>query len=106
MTINEYIAHLERVATEELTDEFDGIYLFAKAYAKGEDGIKKYRASAIASKIGETYNQDTQLAILFNRDTHPDEYEAYQAFRTECKALVDIEIESLKNELEKALKEG
>lgn len=42
--------------------------------------------------IRERYSIDDEMAILRQRDTKPDEYEAYNAFCEECKARAKAEI--------------
>ena len=42
--------------------------------------------------IRERYSVDDEMAILRQRDTKPDEYEAYNAFCEECKAKARKEI--------------
>ena len=104
MNIKAYIHNLAKQMRERTAPEDAHTKLaYARAYMQGEVGINRYRDRAIAAKIGKTYNQDAQLAILFNKDIHPDEYEAYQAFRVECKAKVDSEMKTLKEELEAIL---
>ena len=104
MNIRHYIITLARQIRERTAPEDARVKIaYARAYMKGEEGLNSYRDRAIAAKIGKTYNQDAQLAILFNKDIHPDEYEAYQAFRAECKVAVDAEMKTLKEELEAIL---
>lgn len=104
MNIKTYIFRLTKQMREGNAPEDARTKLaYARAYMQGEEGLNRYRDRAIAAKISKTYNQDAQLAILFNKDTHPDEYEAYQAFRAECKVAVDAEMKTLKEELEAIL---
>ena len=56
-----------------------------------------------AAEIAKVHDRDAQLAILFNEHIHPEEYEAYQAFRAECKAAVNAKMATLKAELEAIL---
>lgn len=79
---------------------------YARAYMQGEAGLTRYRDRAIAAEIAKVHDRDAQLAILFNKDIHPEEYEAYQAFRAECKNTVDASIKMLKAELESIINEG
>lgn len=44
--------------------------------------------------IRERYSIDDEMAILRQRDTKPDEYEAYNGFCEECKAKAKAEIYS------------
>ena len=104
MNIRTYIYNLHKQIREGTAPEdVRTKIVYARAYMNGEEALTRYRDRAIAAKIGKTYNQDAQLAILFNKDVHPDEYEAYQAFRVECKAAVDAEMQILKEELEAVL---
>lgn len=106
MKIGEYIHSLVK-QIRECTDRTERVALqskldYAMAYAKGT--LSRYRDRAIESEIGKTYSEGAQIAILFNRDAHPEEYYAYQAFRAECKARVDQEMASLKAEIENIIK--
>lgn len=104
MDIRTYIRGLVEQRREgNYTPELIERLNYAKAYRRGEEALTLYRDRAIAAEIGRTYNQDAQLAILFNKDTHPDEYGMYQMFRAECKAKVDAEMAHLKAELEAIL---
>ena len=106
MSIRKYIFNLTNQMREGTASVDARTKLaYARAYMQGEEGLNRYRDRAIASKIAKVYNQDAQLAILFNKDTHPDEYGEYQMFRAECKSAVDAEMAALKAELENALKE-
>ena len=107
MNIKAYIYNLNKQFREHTAPADARVKVsYARAYMNGEEGLERYRDRAIAAKIAKTYNQDAQLAILFNKEIHPDEYEAYQAFRVECKAAVDAEMATLKAELEEALAGG
>lgn len=104
MNIKQYVYNLSKQIREgERSPEAREKLAYARAYMQGEAALEKYRDSAIAREIGKTYNSDAQLAILFNKDIHPEEYEAYQTFRTECKAKVDAELEAKKAELEEII---
>lgn len=46
----------------------------------------------VSRLIRERYSIDDEMAILRQRDTKPDEYEAYNAFCEECKAKAKVEI--------------
>ena len=46
----------------------------------------------VSRLIRERYSIDDEMAILRQRDTKPDEYEAYNAFCEECKAKARKEI--------------
>ena len=104
MTINEYIIDLrKKQRNPEFAEQFDTISSkleYAFAYRGGVKALAKYRDKLIAEKINAVVDRDAQLAILFNKDTHPDEYEAYQALRVEKKAEADSEMTELRAELE------
>lgn len=101
MTIKQYLYNLMKQAREgDRSPETREKIAYARAYIQGDEALNKYRDRAIAREIGKTYDSDAQLAILFNKDSHPEEYEAYQVFRAECKAKVDAELEAKKAELE------
>lgn len=46
----------------------------------------------VSKLIRERYSVDDEMAILRQRDTKPEEYEAYNAFCEECKAKAREEI--------------
>lgn len=46
----------------------------------------------VSRLIRERYSVDDEMAILRQRDTKPEEYEAYNAFCEECKARAKREI--------------
>ena len=48
----------------------------------------------VSRLIRERYSIDDEMAILRQRDTKPDEYEAYNAFCEDCKAKAREEIYS------------
>lgn len=46
----------------------------------------------VSRLIRKRYSVDDEMAILRQRDTKPEEYEAYNAFCEECKARAKTEI--------------
>ena len=108
MTIQRYIHSLvQRVHNHPSNEsELRTRLEYARAYRYGADRLKAYRDRAIEREIGKTYTEGAQLAILFNKDIHPDEYEAYQRHRAECKARVDSAIAELESDIVRALEEG
>ena len=52
----------------------------------------------VSRLIRERYSIDDEMAILRQRDTKPEEYEAYNAFCEECKAKARKEIYSQQDE--------
>ena len=105
MDINKYIHTLMRQSREpsENRNEVRERLTYAMAYRQGEKGLKRYRDRAIEREIGKTHSEGAQIAILFNKDKHPDEYEVYQTLRTECKARVDAKMAKLEADLEASL---
>lgn len=53
---------------------------------------EKLYSSLVSKLIRERYSVDDEMAILRQRDTKPDEYEAYNAFCEECKKKAKGEI--------------
>ena len=74
---------------------------YARAYNNGT--LASFRDRMIEREIGKTYTVGAQIAILYNKDTIPEEYATYQAYRESCKAKVDAEIATLKAELDAAI---
>ena len=69
-------------------------YLIAKKNGK----LEKLRSDEIARRISKKYSYNDQFAVLMDKDTKPDEWIAYQEFRSKVKFEVDkefIELESL-----------
>ena len=52
----------------------------------------KLYANLVSKLIRERYSVDDEMAILRQKETKPDEYEAYNAFCEECKARARKEI--------------
>lgn len=103
--LTQYIDELrKKIFSPEATVEDRERFSYAQSYKKGADALKAYRDRLIAREINAVHDKDAQFAILFNKDTEPEEYEAYQAFRIECKAKVDEHMAKLKAELEASIK--
>lgn len=51
----------------------------------------------VVAKIRERYSIDDELAILRQRDTKPDEFEAYNAYAESCKEEARLLIEKQKH---------
>ena len=47
------------------------------------------RATLISKIIGSVYTLTDEIATINNKDSKPEEYAEYQAFRTQAKALAD-----------------
>lgn len=107
MTINEYIHKLMREIPNdpEASMTIQAKLSFARAYARGDGGLKQYRGRLISAEIAKKYSIDAQIAVMYNRDIEPEQYEEYQAYRAECKAIVDAKMALRKEELESALAE-
>ena len=60
------------------------------------DEIPKYTEdeykAKVEEKIRERYSISDELAILRQRDTKPDEYEAYYSYAEECKRTIKEEM--------------
>lgn len=63
------------------------------------DNGRVSREKMIAMIIAGKYSIDDQIAILRQKDTKPDEYEAFFAFAEEVKANVTAEYAQYNNEL-------
>ena len=110
MTINQYIENLRSTLPSRPSrqdwNKVEPMLSYARAIAKGEDALKAYRSKLIAKEINTEVNRDTQIAIMFNRDIEPEEYQKYQDFRAACKAKVDDYLANLQATLDKILKEA
>ena len=107
MTVREFIKEnaLKNFNAEEQDRDLDLLIRYARAYANGEEGLKQYRGRLISAEIAKKYSIDAQIAIMYNRDIEHEQYEEYQAYRAECKAIVDAKMALRKEELESALAE-
>lgn len=66
-------------------------YEAAQAEERYQDEYKKQVVALIRSR----YDADDEAAILRQRDTKPDEFEAYNAYCEECKRLAKAEIDKI-----------
>ncbi len=101
--LERYVRRAWREVIQSPTDtEVRRKFEYAKAYVAEdrETALVKLRSKWIAEEIGKTYDRDAQLAILFNKDIHPEEYEAYQSHRALCKSFVDSVLQKLREEIE------
>lgn len=107
MNVKDYIKNLRSsipaFPTPDERASIEPMLSYARAYEKGAEALKAYRDRLIAREINAVHDKDAQFAILFNKDTKPEEHEAYQAFRISCKAKVDELMAKLKAELEEEL---
>ena len=60
--------------------------------AKKNGIVEKFRGDEISHRISKKYPLSAQIAILMDKDTKPNEWNAYQEFRAEVKVKVDKEI--------------
>ena len=60
--------------------------------AKKNGLAERYRGDEISKRIADKYNVNDQLALLMDKDSKPDEWNAYQDFRAKVKDEVDAEI--------------
>lgn len=51
--------------------------------------IDDTRSALIEKIIGSVYSISAEIATINNKDTKPEQYAAYQAFRAQAKALAD-----------------
>ena len=69
-------------------------YLIAKKNGK----LDKFRSDEISRRISAKYSFSDQIAILMDKDTKPDEWNAYQEYRAKVKAEVDNELSAFEEE--------
>ena len=109
MTIYQYIHALRTTISDRPTRKewatVEPMLSYARAVAKGPEAVKTYRDSLVAKEINKEVDRDTQIAIMFNKDSNPEEYQNYQELRVECKTRVDDRLATLQAELDKILKE-
>ena len=74
-------------------------YLLAKKNGK----LEKLRSDEVARRVCKKYSYNDQIDVLADKDTKPDEWNAYQAFRAKVKAEVDKEISALEEEQTNAI---
>jgi hypothetical protein len=67
---------------------------------KANGTLERFRGDEISRLIRKKYPLSAQIALLMDRDTKPEEFKEYQAYRQECKEKVDAEIEKIKAEVE------
>ena len=64
--------------------------------AKMNGVLDRVRGDEIDARLKQRgYPRSAQIALLFDKDTKPEEVEAYQKIRAEVKAEVDAEIAAL-----------
>ena len=72
---------------------------------KASGTLKQYRASLIEREIAKRYTLGAEIALTNDKDIKPTEYAEYQAYRAECKDLVDKEMAELEAALETEVSE-
>ncbi len=65
-----------------------------------EENMKITREQMIAAVIAARYSVDDQIAILRQKDSKPEEYQAFFDFAEEVKAKVTAEFAAEKTEAE------
>lgn len=73
------------IQKESMTGEVETMY----EYNEADAFVYDTRADLIEKIIGSVYNTGAEIATINNKDSKPDEYAAYQAFREQAKALAD-----------------
>lgn len=76
-----------RIHWDETSYEKDGQTVY-EAY-EALCHVKDNRAALIEKIIGAVYSPSAEIAAINNKDSKPDEYAAYQAFRVKAKELAD-----------------
>lgn len=71
--------------------------------AKKNGKLEKLRSDEISRRISAKYSFSNQIAILMDKDTKPDEWDAYQEFRATVKAEVDKEFAEIEEEQTNAI---
>jgi hypothetical protein len=66
--------------------------LMRKNAEHGYDETEKIKADKINRLIRRKYSVSAELAVMRQRDTKPEEFEAYFAYVEECKAQVKREM--------------
>lgn len=107
MTIKQYLYNLMRQAREgDRSPETREKIAYARAYIQGDEALNKYRDRRIEAEIRKKYTDGAETRIAINYFKEPAnaeylaEFEAHEAYVSECKAKVDAELEAKKAELE------
>lgn len=107
MTLEQYIYNLRStlpsLPTHAEWATVEPMLSYARAVAKGAEAVAEYRNKLIAKEINLVVTRDAQIAIMFNKETNPEEYQKYQEFRITCKTKVDDYLAGLQAELNKQL---
>ena len=65
---------------------------------KASGSLERFRGDEISRLIRQKYPLSAQIALLMDKETKTQEFEAYQAFRAECKAEVDAAFAAFEGE--------
>lgn len=110
MTIKQYVYNLSKQIREgDHSPETREKLAYARAYMQGVVALDKYRDRRIEADIRKKYTDGAETRIAINYFKEPTnaeylaEFEAHEAYVSECKAAVDAEIQILKEELEAIL---
>lgn len=86
-----------QTVTEEIKVEKERQYftcdLIVNESPNKAEFIKKQYENKVSALIRKKYSLNSELAILRQRDTKPEEYQVYNAYAEECKALAKQEIQ-------------
>jgi hypothetical protein len=66
--------------------------------AKKNGLLERFRGDEISRRIAKEYPLSAQIALLMDKEDKPDEWNAYQAFRSQVKSEVDAEISMMEGE--------
>lgn len=77
--------NIEQVTREGIDGEPETFWQANEALC----GVSDQRHILIEKIIGSIYSTAAEIATINNRDSDPEEYAAYQAFRDQAKALAD-----------------
>ena len=75
--------------------DFKTKYLLAKKNGQ----VERFRGDEISKEISKTVPLSTQIAILMDKDTEPQQFAQYQLVRTNAKQIVDEKIAAIEAEL-------
>lgn len=81
---------------EILASDDEGETTKHQIYSYNIIDVKELSKSSIASSlIREVYSIDDELAILRQKDSKPEEFDEYDRFAEECKAIADSILEKI-----------
>lgn len=56
---------------------------------KASGTLERYKSDLVGALIGQRYTINDQIGLLRQKDTKPEEHEAFNAFANECVATVN-----------------